>query len=121
PVVEHRARGAVELKCPREGFYRESQLIERVKVFAFGRDLRESETRKVRGNHAVGAGQARKEFAEHERRGWESMQQEDYRRVGVSCRTIKRLYAVGFDPLDGCGRPTESAEVAGRRRAFCPG
>jgi len=48
----------------------------------------------------------------------ESMQQEDYRRVRVACRTIKHVYAIGLDPLDGCRRHGEV--VIARRCALCP-
>src|SRR2546429_5015781 len=66
-IVEHVDCIAVELECLREGVDRQRQSVEGVRIVLFRRDLGESETRKIRRDHAVIIGQAWNEFAEHER------------------------------------------------------
>src|SRR5208282_2447504 len=71
-IIEHVNCVAVDLERLRESVDRERKSIEGVRIFSFRRHFRESETRKVRRDHSVIASQARNEFAEHERRSWES-------------------------------------------------
>ena len=46
------------------------------------------------------------------------MQQENYRRACVACRSIEHLHAIGFDSMDGCRRYAESGIVVSRRSTF---
>src|SRR5579872_714155 len=65
-IVEHIDRVTVDLDCPCEGFDRERQSIEGIRILPFRRNFRESETRKVGCDHAVVIRQPSDEFAEHE-------------------------------------------------------
>ncbi len=117
-IIEHVNCIAVDLERLRESVDRERQSIEGVRIFSFRWHFCESETRKVWRDHAVVASQARNEFAEHERRGWESVQQENYGRVCFAGTAVKHLHAVGFDLVDGSRRQAKSRIVLARRWAF---
>src|SRR5215469_4494857 len=118
-IVEHIDCVAIDFKYSRKGPERQSQLIERVGILSVGRDLGKSEPREVWCNHAVFAGQARNKFAEHERRSGESMQQEYHWSVCCAGITVKHLYAVGLDLMDGRQRHAESGIALARRSALC--
>ncbi len=61
------------------------------------RNFSESEPRKIGCNHVVLVGEARDELPELKRRSWETVKQQNERRIGRAGFSIEDAYAVRFN------------------------
>src|SRR5262245_17280351 len=107
-----------DLECVREGRYRQRQCLERIGIFSLFRNFGKSETREVRRDHAIMTSETWNEFAEHERRCREPMQQEHHRRVRVPRLSVKNLDTIRFDLAYGRGRHLEQ-DLSGTGKHLC--
>ena len=73
--------------------------------------------REVWRDHSVVVGEAWNEFAEHERRCREPVQQKHYRGIRFAGSPVEDSDTIRFDPVDGCNRHAERG-LAARDRAL---
>src|SRR5580704_272034 len=106
-IVEHIQCITPEFERLRERIERRGQSIERINVFSFWRNFRESEAREVWRDHSEIVGKTEDEFAEHKGGCGETVQQQNYGGSWIAGRSIEDPDSIRLDVMDGCNRHTE--------------
>src|ERR1700761_3257225 len=106
-IVEYINRIVVEAKHICEGLERYGQCVKRVGVLPLDRHFGESKTRKVWCDYSVAISKVRNEFAKHERRSREPVQQDNYWRIRFARCSVENLHTVRFNLMNGCQRYCE--------------